>query len=149
MDAIPLSRARLVVLALASGTLTASLVFFVLRDGIAPPAPEVGRILALLVPLVALTSVPVVLVLRRSFLVRARARRAENLAHLAAGRVPRELFQVTLLGCALAEGVGLLGAVGYFLGGSPWLLAAPAAALAAILAQFPGAARLEDALRAD
>ncbi len=149
MEAIPISRARIVALALAFGTLTVSLVFFLLRDADAPPAPELGRLFALLVPVVALTFVPLVLVARRLLFAGARKRRSENRAHLAAGRLPRELFQATLIGCAVAEGVGLLGAVGYFMGGSPWLLAAPVAAVAAILAQFPSASRLEEALRGD
>jgi len=149
MEAIPISRARIVVLALAFGTLTITLVLFLLRDAAAPPAPEVGRLFALLVPFVGLTFIPLVFVVRRILLAGARKRRAENRAHLAAGRLPRELFQATVIGCAVAEGVGLLGAVGYFLGGSPWLLAAPVVAVAAILAQFPSATRFAEALHPD
>jgi len=149
MVPLPLARARLFVLALASGTALATLVFFFLRSSGASsgPAAELGSIFALLVPLLALTLVPLQLVLRRTFLARARARRAEVRAELAAGSMPRELFQAAILGCALAEGVGLLGALGYFFGGSPWLLAAPALAVALILAQVPTRTRLEDAVR--
>jgi len=149
MEAIPISRARIVVLALAFGTLSLTLVLFFLRDPESPVAPEVGRMLTFGVPLFALATVPVQFLVRRLLLAQARGRRAENRAHLAAGRVPRELFQATVLSCALAEGVGLLGAVGYFVGGSPWLLVVSAMATAAILLQFPDAGRLEQTLLTD
>ncbi|MEQ1891838.1 MAG: hypothetical protein ABL998_04785 [Planctomycetota bacterium] len=147
MKSIPLQSLRLVVLALAAGTLLISGVFAFLRVSASAPENEVGPLLGYLVPVLALANCAVYALLRRGLLVRARPHRAQHREALRAGGVPRELAQLTLIGCALAESVGLFGAMAWFLGGASLLLAAPALALVAILAQFPSVERFEAWLR--
>ena len=66
---------------------------------------------------------------------------------LAAGILPRELAALTIVGAALAEGIGLFGGIVYFLTGSPVALAAPVVAVLLIIAQLPTRTRTENILR--
>jgi hypothetical protein len=61
--------------------------------------------------------------------------------------VPQPLFQLAIIGAALAEGFGLLGAVSLLLGASWYVLAAPVLAIPLILVQLPTRSRLEEQLR--
>jgi F0F1-type ATP synthase membrane subunit c/vacuolar-type H+-ATPase subunit K len=134
-----------IVLALAGGTVMLSVVLAVLRAS-AGPDSEAAGMLTLLVPCLAVANVTVYFVLRRALLAKAREQREAARTALRAGNLPPELFRLTLIGCALAESVGLFGAVVYFLGGSMLLLLAPALAVIAILAQWPGSERSESQL---
>lgn len=147
MPPIPIKNARIVVLALAGGTVLISAMLLALRLAGEGPPDEGARPLTFVVVALGLSNGVLYFVLRRIFLARAQAQREAHRAALRAGGVPRELFQLTLVGCALAEAVGLLGAITFFLGGHGALLLAPTLALGAILAQFPRAERYEDLLR--
>jgi len=150
MNAPSIQSARVVVLALAGGTLLVAVMLAFLRGGVGVDASAGnGPLLGYLVPLLALANAAVYVVLRRSLLARARARRDENRALLREERLPPELFQLTLIGGALAEAVGLFGAVACFLGAHPLLLAAPLLACGLILAQLPGRERCEGWLRGE
>jgi hypothetical protein len=143
MEAIPIRNARVVVLALAGSTLMISGVFVFLRVGRVGPVSEAGRLLAIVVPLLVLANTAIYVLLRRGVVARVRPQGSTALETLRSGSLPREFLQLTLIGCALAESVGLLGGIAYFLGAPPFLLAAPALALLAILAQFPTSERCE------
>lgn len=79
--------------------------------------------------------------LRRLVPVRDAAR-----AEVRAGQVPAPLVQATILGAALAEGPGLLGAVGYLITGWLPLLALPLAAILEIVLSLPSEEGLLEAI---
>jgi hypothetical protein len=108
----------------------------------------VGRLLLVTLGLLAVAELPVYFLLRKQFLARARATRDEALELLRQGLTPGPLFSLTIVGAAMVEGLGLLGVLAVLLGAPLYALAAPALAVALILAQIPTRARLEQAVRA-
>lgn len=144
----PFAATRIILGAMALGVLAITVVAAYLR---ATMEPSTDRSLARLLPLVlvgiALSEIPVFLVLRKVFAERARERRAESLELLKQGLLPLPLATFAILGAALAEGPGLFGAVILILGG-PWIvLVAPLLSVALIAAQMPQRARLESLVR--
>lgn len=145
-----LSAARWIPLAMALGVVALSVGACVLRATGTIPADEgLGRTLALVVLALVLGAVPAYLAVRKVLLERARAAREPGRELLRQGRVPPPLLALTIVGAALAEGVGLFGAITVLLGG-PWVvLAAPVLAAGLILMQIPRRERLEELLRGD
>lgn len=143
-----LRSARIIPLAMGLGVLaiTGGAVAVRLGGGIQGD-PAVARTLTMVVVLLALGTLPVYLVLRRTFLARVREQRAEALELLARDQAPPALLSLTILGAALAEGTGIFGAVTVLLGGPWFVLAAPGLALALIVAQIPSRERLEALVR--
>lgn len=139
---------QIILLALALGVLTFTAVVVGMRVTTEPTLdPELGRLLLVVAALLAAGEVGAFVVLRRTFVARARAVREESLALVKDGRTPLPLHAFAIIGGALAEGVGLLGTVGLLLG-APWYgLAVPLLAVAAILLQLPTRERLERTLR--
>jgi hypothetical protein len=147
---MPLATARAIPLALAGGVfLVTGGALYLRTSGAMEPNPELARILPLVVAVLALSLVPVYVVVRRVLVVRARGRRAQGLEEVQAGRIPAELFALTLAGAALAESLGLVGALALLLGGSWLVLAAPILAVVLVLLQLPSRERLENLLRAE
>lgn len=146
--ALPLRNARLIVLALALGILIASgVVVFLRLSNDTAMNPEIGKLLLVVIGGLALSNAVVYFLLRKSFVARAHEAQAEALELLKQDAVPPQLFTLTIIGSALAEGVGLLGVVAVLLG-APWFaLAAPLVAVALILAQLPTRAKLERLVR--
>jgi hypothetical protein len=142
----PMRVAALVVTALAIGVVTfAGVVVFLRISG--EVESEVGRSLWIWIGAVALAEVPVYVAVRSRLLARVQGMREEAHRLLGEGLAPQPLFALTLVGAALAEGLGLLGAVAVLLGAPLAVLAVPAAAAALILAQLPSRERYEGALR--
>jgi F0F1-type ATP synthase membrane subunit c/vacuolar-type H+-ATPase subunit K len=139
--------AQTILLALAVGVLTLTAATAYLRTRSAAPNPEIARVLLAVVLLVAVSELAVYFLLRRSFLARlAPARRAAR-ELVRRGELPPELFTLILIGGALAECAGLLGAVAFFLGAHWIALFVPLLAVCTILAQLPSQERAEALLR--
>jgi hypothetical protein len=139
--------AQTILLALAVGVLTLTAATIWLRMRSAAPNPELARILLFVTSMVAFSDLVVYFLLRHLFLTRlAPARRAAREA-VRRGELPRELFTLALIGAALAEGGGLLGAVAFFLGAHWSALLFPLLSVCVILAQLPSQERAEALLR--
>jgi hypothetical protein len=146
--ATPLRTTSVILVALVAGILTfAGVVIFLRLSGERELDPAVGRMLLAAFGLIAISEIPVYLLLRKQFLARARQAKDEALELLRRGLVPPPLFSLTIVGAAMAEGLGLLGVVAVLLGAPLYALAAPALAVALILAQIPTRERLEQAVR--
>lgn len=146
--AIPLRTTRLVLAALALGLLTfGGIVVFLRASGMSPKDNGIGGVLAMTLAFMAVANTAIYFVLRKQLLARAQTSKAEALALLSQDLVPPHLNTLTILGAALAEGVGLFGVVTVLLGGPWYALAAPAVAVVLILALFPTRERLEQAVR--
>ncbi len=144
----PIRSPQIILGALALGVLTITGVAVFLRLGnLAPRSAEVARWMPLVVVGLAVLELPVYLLLRKTFRAQARVARTESLELVQQGRVPLPLQTLAILGAALAESVGLFGAVSLIVGASWFMLAAPLVAVALIVAQMPTRARLEQALR--
>jgi F0F1-type ATP synthase membrane subunit c/vacuolar-type H+-ATPase subunit K len=144
----PLGSLRMIVVALASGVLLFTVVaVFLRRGGTMPDDAELGGMLALIAAGIGVLQLPVYLALRARFRASARERKAESLALVKEGRVPPPLMSLTIIGAALAEGVGLFGVVALLLGAPWYALVLPALSIVLILAQMPSRERLEGALR--
>lgn len=144
----PIRNPQIILAALAGGVLTFAGVATYLRlSGMEMGESELARLLPVLVVVLAAAEFPVYLLLRKAFLAPVRAARAESLGLVEQGRIPLQLQTLAILGAALAEGVGLLGVVTVMVGGSWYVLAAPALSVVAILALLPTRARLERMVR--
>jgi len=145
---LPFRNARVIVLALALGIVLFTGVVVCLRlSGEPATNPEIGQLLLLVIGALAVANTSVYFVLRKSFVARAQAAKGEALELLKHDAVPPQLLTLTILGAALAEGVGLLGVVALLLG-APWFaLAAPALAVVLIVAQLPSRERFERVVR--
>ena len=139
---------QVILLSLTLGVVSLCAVAVVLRlTGRGALDAEAARILPLVTAGVAVAELAVYFVLRRSFLARVQAARAEALELVKQDRVPLPLHTLAIVGGALAEGAGMLGAVALLLGGPWYLLAAPVLAIALIVAQLPSKNRLETLVR--
>lgn len=148
--ASPLRIPTVILLALVTGIVTFSVIVVVLRlSGERELDPAVGRSLLMLLAVMAVAEIPAYLLLRRQFLARARAMKDEALELLGRGLAPQPLFNLTVVGAAMVEGLGLLGVVAVLVGAPLYALAAPALAVALILAQIPTRARYEQAVRGE
>lgn len=112
-----------------------------------PLNPEVAKILPVVVACVAVSELPVYVLLRKQLLARVTAERSASAELVEQGRIPLPLQTLAIVGAALAEGVGLLGGVTLLLGGSLYVLAAPALAALLIVVQLPTRAKLEQLVR--
>lgn len=107
-------------------------------------------ILIYIVPFLAIGNITAYLVIRSKLLAAARGRVARGRVvegEWAADLVPNELRTLTVIAAALAESVGLLGIVVFMLTRTWALLAAPAAAILAIVALLPSEQGLKDLIR--
>ena len=111
--------------------------------------PAVGQLLLVTLGVLAVAELPVYFLLRKQFLARAQAMKAEGLELLLQDLTPPALFSLTIIGAAMAEGLGLLGVLAVLLGAPLYALAAPVLAVLLILAQFPTRERLEHAVRGE
>lgn len=143
-----LRSAQIIPLAMALGVLAVTGAAIAVRlSGSLVGNPQVTGVLTMVVAGLAATLLPVYFVVRRMLLARAQMQRAQARELLAQGQAPPALLSLVIVGAALAEGVGLFGAVTVLLGGPWFVLAAPGLALALILAQVPTRARFEALLR--
>ena len=146
--AASLRSVQIIPLAMALGVLAISGVAIAVRlSGGVESNPEVTGVLTMAVAALAVAMVPVYFVLRRTLVARAQEERAKGLELLAQGQAPPALLTLLIVGAALAEGVGLFGAVTLLIGGPWFVLAAPGLALALILMQIPTRERFEAMLR--
>jgi hypothetical protein len=144
----PIRTPQIILGALASGVVIfTGIVVFLRLEGVPLENPRVARLLPLFVILLAACELPVYLLLRRAFVAQVRAAREESLELVKQGKVPLQLQTLAILGAALAEGVGLLGVITVLLGGSWFVLAAPAVSVVLIVAQMPTRERLERVVR--
>jgi hypothetical protein len=81
-------------------------------------------------------------VIRRTLLVRLRARLRAGRDTCDAPPLSAELRALTVVGAAMAEGFGIFGAAVYLASGAAWALAASAVALALLVLQLPAEERL-------
>jgi len=138
---LPIRSARVIVAAMAVGVLAMTGVGVFIKQTGTPGDVDLGRTLALAALGLGAGLAATYVVVRRSALARVAETRAESLAALERGELPAELFRLTIVGAALAEGFGLFGAVALLLG-APWpALAEPILAVALIVVQIPGRER--------
>ncbi len=139
---------RIILLALVLGIATFSgLVVFLRRSSERELDPAVGQLLLVTLGVLAVAELPVYFLLRKQFLARAQAMKGEALELLLQDLTPPALFSLTIIGAAMAEGLGLLGVLAVLLGAPLYALAATFLAVLLILAQFPTRERLEQAVR--
>lgn len=148
MNTTPIRTIQVVLGALIAGLLAFSgVAAFVRSSSGALDSGASVEAFAFVVPVVFVSAGVVYFVLRRSLLASVRANR-EQAAELARqGIMPAELQRLVILGAALAEGPGLLGAVAVLIGGSWFLLAAPLLAMLCIGSSMPSRERVESLLR--
>jgi len=145
----PLRSAAIVHLALIVGLLTFGAVAVGLVAAGEPLGdPALADTLLPVLALLAVAEAPAWLVVRKTFDARLAERADAAREELARGELPPELFQVALIGSALAEGVGLFGVVIHLLTGAVAALAAPAVAVVLIAVLVPTRAKGEARLRA-
>jgi hypothetical protein len=140
----------IILVALVAGIATfAGVVLFLRLSSERELDPAVGQLLLITLGLLAVAELPVYFLLRKQFLARVRAMKAEALQLLLQDLTPQPLFSLTIVGAAMVEGLGLLGVMAVLLGAPLYALAAPALAILLILAQIPTRARLEHAVRGE
>jgi hypothetical protein len=142
----PARTAQIVVVALAAGVLVATVAMAVLRS-MMEARSAAAQVMPFVLAGLGVAQIGGYLFLRRHFLGRAAAMGAQAQTLVRDGHVPQPLFQLAIIGAALAEGFGLLGAVSLLLGASWYVLAAPVLAIPLILVQLPTRSRLEEQLR--
>ena len=96
--------------------------------------------------LLAVAEIPCWLFLRAKLLGQVRARLQAQEGEGKADLLPPELFALTMIGAALAEGVGLFGTVVFFLTRQHVVLVLPGLAILAILLLMPSKERFEELL---
>lgn len=139
---------RIVCFALAAGLTIFTAVAVTLRmQGIVAPAPQAASMLPIVVAITFVSSVGMWFVLRKKFLDEAAKAKTEALEMLREDKVPHLIGTATIIGAAMFEGPGLLGAVTVLVGGEWYCLAAPIIAILAIVWMIPSRESVEDALR--
>jgi hypothetical protein len=140
---------RLVCFALAGGLASFTVIAVALRTrGDFAPVQDAEPGLSLSVAISFASSVAVWFFLRKKFLAEFAKSKEEALRLLREDKVPHVVGTATIIGAALFEGPGLLGAVAILLG-SPWYcLAAPVLGIMVIARMLPSRESIEDALRA-
>lgn len=146
--ALPLRTAQLIVGALAAFVASVATVVAYLRSvGAIAAQPDVAAILSLVALGVAVTAVPVYLLLRAKAVANI-ARDAEAARELVrAGRVPPPVQVFAIFGAALAEAAGMLACVALLLGAPVYVFALPVLAIVCIVALIPTTSWLEDVAR--
>ena len=127
----------------------AGVVVFLRLSGGREIDPRVGRMLLVVLAILTVSEIPVYLLLRKQFLARARSEKDAALELLRQGLVPQPLFNLTVVGAAMVEGLALLAVIAVLVGAPLYALALPALAVALILAQIPTRERLEQAVRGE
>lgn len=127
---------RVILVTMAVFVLLAGVVSFFAKDSLVSIDPELGEVLF-----------PAVLMLAGAealgyFFLRLRLRKAwrlelAQLPYTSGGALPMSYAQLTLIGAALAEGVGLFAAITHALSGNPYAIGLVGLAFFAILAQLP------------
>jgi hypothetical protein len=139
---------RIICFALIGGLLLITIMAVVLRtQGLAASVPAAGLALPLAVAVAFATSVGVHFALRPKLIGEAAKAKAESLQMLREEKVPQTLGAATIVGAALFEGPGLLGAITVLLGGPWYCIAAPVLGIMAIAWMVPSRERFEEALR--
>ena len=148
--ATPLRITSIILVALVVGIVTfAGVVLFLRISSDRELDPAVGQLLLITLGVLAFAELPVYVLVRKQLLARARSMKTEALGLLLQGLTPQPLFSLTIVGAAMAEGLGLLGVLAVLLGAPLYALVAPALAVALILAQIPTRGRLEHAVRGE
>jgi len=135
---------RLLVAAMGGGmTIFAGIAVLLVKSGTMEGKRELAPVLLAILGLVAVTQIPVYTVIRRGIVSKARQTwdRDPSMDDPALELLP-SYNMLTIIGGALAEGLGLFGTVVFLLTGSWPALAAPAIALLALAAVFPSPDRL-------
>jgi hypothetical protein len=139
----PLRSTQIILVALALGVVTFTGVVVALRLTSNPDMdPERAKLLLVVLGGLAVSEAVVYVLLRRSFVARAKDSRETSLTLVRHGRIPLPLHTLAIIGGALAEGAGLLGSIAVLLGAPWYALAAPALAVVLILIQLPSQERL-------
>jgi len=148
-QALRVSQTVVVALALGSAVFGALGAYVNLTGGLdqAPPNADVGRMLAWVALGMPVMLLPVYFVMRTALLKQLRAMRELAAEQARQDLHPAPLRTLTILGCALAEGVALLAGVVVLLGGPLWALGVLGAGVLAILAQFPTRAQVENLVK--
>lgn len=148
MQPMPIRTVQIILFAMAGGLVLFSGVVVMLR--LTPGAlgePVAPDFMALAVPIVFAVNAVVCLILQNKARQSLMADRTGARTLVKSGAMPGELSRAAISGAALAEGGGLLGVVVTLLGGSWFLLAAPAVSVIWILLLIPTGGRLEDRLK--
>lgn len=133
-----LASAKLIVGSLAMGLLTFMAVLFFVIGPQTPADPKLPNILLIVLVVLGLSEFPAYFVLRSGLLSRLRRAFAQEPPRGdPTARVWPSFFTLTLIGCGLAEGWGLFGAIAYMLSGNQWALLAPLLAVLLLALQFP------------
>ena len=157
LDRLPhrmkLAELTLIVAALGIGVLAflAVALYLQLSGAMAPPegverSQELTPILLGVAALAVTSGLTVSRLIQAKASEKLAARRTEALAEIAAGQVPPEVAQRTIVGAALAEGVALLGVVTYLLEGSPLAFVPIGLGLLGVAAHLPSRDRLTEAV---
>ncbi len=139
------AQARFIFFALALGIVLFSGIVLYLRSMEDSPLPaidgegdgEFGRLLVIVLGVLAVMEIGIAIGLRKAFAKRLRAGLAEARESLDKGMIPMAIFSERLIYAALAEGVGLFAVVIYMITGMSAVLAAALVAVAIILAVIP------------
>jgi len=144
----PIRTARIIHLALVLGLVTITALFVFLRLNHPPDTqPQVTNVLLIVVMVMFSSYFTVRPFLGKALLAKIAADRDGALAIVREERVPLPLYSLSIVGAALAEGPGLLGAMLVYLGAPWYALAAPVLSIALILMSLPTREKLEEQIR--
>lgn len=144
----PLLRtAQIVLSALLVGVMTFAIVAVFARPQLGEPDEELGKKLLLVLAGLAFLQLPVYALVRKRS-VRLLSRRFQDArAEIRKGRIPRELMGLSVIGGAMAEGLGIFGTTAFLVSGQWLALIAPALAIILIGVQIPGRESIERLVR--
>lgn len=141
---VPIRTTRLVLVALVVGLVVFAGTSAFVRSTMPPRAEtDVVRVLPFVVGATFVVVAAAYLVVRKTTLARLAASKAEALELARQGLLPGPLHALAIVGAALLEGPGLLGAVTLLLGGPWYLVAAPLISALAIAVLIPTRAGVE------
>lgn len=146
--ALTIQSLRIICLALIGGlVMLTGMSVFLRVQGMMTPVPAAEQALPLAVAVAFAASVGLHFLLRPKLIGEAAKAKAESLQMLSQEKVPQALGAATIVGAAIFEGPGLLGAITVLLGGPWYCIAAPLLAIAAIAWMIPSRERFEEELR--
>jgi hypothetical protein len=146
--ALTIQALRIICFALIGGLVMITVgAVFLRTQGMMTPVPAAEQALPLAVALAFATSVGLHFVLRPKLINEAAKAKTQSMQMLSEQKVPQALGAATIVGAAIFEGPGLLGAVTFLLGGPWYCVAAPVLAIAAIAWMVPSRERFEEELR--
>ncbi len=134
---------KVIILAMAGGMVAFAVVAAVVANGESfKPDEKAGPLLLGVLGLLAAGESVAYVVLRHVVLAKLKAQEHGGSSADPASRIGEGFSTLTIIGGAMAEGLGLFGVVIYLISGNAWGLAAAGGALLAVLAQFPTRARI-------